>query len=161
MSKEQQAQFHQASMRKTHEMEPVPKHLYEVLAYMESVIRQEIKSSNIMILCGSNSRKYMIDQELKEAFSALFLKEKISYYCSAVDYIILEQKKPTFEKDSPADFDWKINSKLFIFKSFNTWDLQPVVLSAFKLFIGSKYTLDLRNYIIRTSKKKERECYAL
>jgi hypothetical protein len=44
---------------------------------------------------------------------------------------------------------------------FNSWDEETISISGFKINSQKKINLDLRNYLLRKSKKKDVTCYVL
>ena len=74
------------------------------------------------------------------------------------------QRKESLEEPDPDQVEGeKLKFDIKMFKGYRAWELTPVEIIGFKVVskARSSINIDLRNYLLRNSKKKDKKCYVL
>ena len=140
---------------------------------MEQAIRGHLKTFSLLLLCASNDRsKFLVDKHFQRAFESMSLEEKVQRYeriinCAmGIDNRMLPSTSSRVEVELSEEKESELPTepqrfKVEIHQGFRTWNGAYVTLDGFKMMAQGELNVDLRNYIVRRSKKSERECYAL
>lgn len=142
----------------------------ELLMFMDHRIRKEFSSFTFLSLCGSERNKFMVSAEFENSFEQLNLEEKLNLYEKTINYALevenenntlISLDKPVEEVASePNEPKQPLQFKIEVEKGSKGWRVVGLTLDGFRLSCDL-FEINLRNYLIRKSKKTDRDCYAL
>lgn len=125
-----------------------------------------------MSLCSGEKTKFMVDTHFENAYTNLTLQEQVDLYDKTIQIALKFQTNDHDDKQSRIKIDIDEESDLpnlkkepvrfrvEVEKGFRSWQQIYLTIEGFKVSSESM-NFDLRNYLIRRSKKKDRVCYVL